>query len=52
MNEEIFERLGILLKNIQEIERLLYSREELEAKLKEYKREYAELSKELIEREI
>lgn len=52
MNEEIFERLGRLLKNIQEIERLLYSREELEAKLKEYKREYAELSKELIEREI
>ncbi|MBL7575547.1 DNA gyrase, A subunit [Peptoniphilus asaccharolyticus DSM 20463] len=49
---EIYERLGQLLRNIQDVERLLYSREELEAKLKEYKREYAELSKELIEREI
>lgn len=51
-SDNLFERLGQLLRNIQEIERLLCNRDELESKLREYKEEYAELSKELIEREI
>lgn len=51
-SDNLFERLGQLLRNIQEIERLLCNRDELELKLREYKEEYAELSKELMERNL
>lgn len=52
MDFEIYEKLGTLLKNIQETEKLLYSRDELERKLKAYKEEYFELSKKLVQKEV